>query len=204
MRGSWLVLAAVLLAGCAPSVEDDDPFIVPQVRPAKIDVDTPKLRAQKADLGIAPCVPSTGHNELPATTLSCFGGGKAVDLASLQGPLIVNLWASWCPPCREELPLYAEFDRKHGEDVQVIGVDYSDFAPDAAMKLLGESGVTYPQLADPNGLLGGAVLGTINPDRFLPIVILVAADGTWHAEYILIDSVTELEDLVREHLGVIL
>lgn len=204
---SGVLFAALLasgLAGCAPSTTDGDPFIVPTVGAAKIDVDTLALRGRKADLGIEACVPGTGQNELPASTLACFGGGQAVDVASLQGPLVINLWASWCVPCRKELPLYAEFARLHSAAVPVIGIDYNDFAPDQAMELLAESGVTYPQLADPDGLLGGAALGNINPDRFLPIVVVVSADGAWHAEYKQIHTVRDLEDLVRDHAGVTL
>lgn len=199
-------LAGVLLAGCAPTPQDDDPFIVPtRTGPtSRIVVDTPALRAQKADLGIAACVPGEGHNDLPARTLPCFGGGRAVDVSRLAGPMIVNLWASWCGPCREELPVYAEFARQHGDTVPVVGVDYNDFNPGAAMQLLADSGVTYPQLADPQALLGAGALGRINPDRYLPIVVLVSADGTWHAEYRQIHRISDLEDLARRYLGVAL
>jgi len=197
-------LLAVLLAGCAPSADDDGGFIVPQVGPAKIDVDTPALRAQKKDAGIEACVPGTGQSDLPAGELPCLGGGQPVDLSTLTGPRLINIWAYWCVPCRREMPIYAEFASEHGDVVPVLGVNYQDTAPDEALGLLRKSGATFPQLADPQGVLGGGALGRYNPDKFLPIVLLVGADGRVYIEYRQIKDLGELEDLVTEHLGVTL
>lgn len=198
------VVAALLLAGCAPSADDDGGFIVPQVGPAKIDVDTPELRAHKKAAGVDACVPGSGHNDLPAATLPCLGGGQAVDLSTVEGPLLINVWAVWCVPCRREMPIYADFDRQHRGVVPVLGVDYQDTAPDEAIGLLQESGATFPQLADPQGVLGSGALGHFNPDKFLPIIILVGADGSVWTDYRQVESLGELEDLVTEHLGVTL
>ena len=204
MRRAFVgVLVAVLLAGCAPSAPDEGkPFIVPQVGPAKIVVDTPALRALKKDAGIEPCVPGTGHSDLPEATLPCLGGGTAVALNALSGPLVINLWAAWCTICRIEMPIYQQFHEAHGDRVPVMGVDYNDLHPDSAIKLLQETGATFPQIADPQGVLGAGTLSA-NPDRFLPLLALLDADGkiVW-VQAIQIHDVGELEDLVREHLGV--
>ena len=196
-------LVTFLLAGCAPSVTDEDePFIVPQVGPAKIDVDTPALRAQKKDAGIAACGPGSGHSELPAQSLPCLGGGKSVALDGLSGPLIINLWASWCTICRKEMPYYQAFHEAHGDQVPVLGIDYNDLHPDAAIQLLKETGAKFPQLADPQSVLGGRALN-VNPDRYLPLLVLIGADGkVASVQAIQIHDVGDLEDLVREHLGV--
>jgi thiol-disulfide isomerase/thioredoxin len=194
---------ALLAAGCAPSVKGDNkPFIVDQVGPAKIDVDTPELRAQKNDAGIAACVPGSGHSELPAATLPCLGGGKSVALDSLSGPLVINLWAAWCTICRIEMPIYQQFYEAHGDRVPVLGVDYNDVFPDQALSLLKGAGATFPQIADTQSVLGGGALAA-NPDRYLPLLALLDADGhiVW-VQAIQIHDVGELEDLVREHLGV--
>ena len=205
MRRTFVAACAVALlaAGCAPSVKDDNkPFIVDQVGPAKIVVDTPELRAQKRDAGISACVPGSGHNELPAETLPCLGGGKSVALDSLSGPLVINLWAAWCTVCRDEMPFYQAFYEAHGDRVPVVGVDYNDLHPDAAIQLLQETGATFPQLADPQSVLGAGVL-SVNPDRFLPLLVLIGADGkvAW-VQAIGIHDLDDLEDLVREHLGI--
>ena len=204
MRRALVAVCAVALfaAGCAPSAKGDkQPFIVDQVGPAKIVVDTPELRALKKTTDVPDCQPGTGSSDLPDVTLPCLGGGTAVDLRSLSGPMVINVWAYWCTPCRDEMPKYADFARQH-PDVSVVGIDYGDTNPDEALGLARDSGVAFPLLADPNGLTGGRKLA-VNPDRTLPIIVLVAADGSiaWQG-YQQIHDVAELEGLVREHLGI--
>ena len=81
---------------------------------------------------------------MPDVTLAGFDGGEAVDLGELRGPALVNLWASWCGPCREEMPLLEEFHQQHGDEVSVLGIDYQDAQPVKAAELVAQTGVTYP------------------------------------------------------------
>jgi len=198
-----LLLAAGLLSACAPSNQDD--FIVPRVPPAKIDVDTPHLRAEKKDAGIEPCKPGAGttavDDGLPAVTLPCFGGGREVDLSSLRGPMVLSLWASWCTPCRKEMPILQEFHQKYAGRIAVVGLDARETIPDEAMKLVRASGVTYPLLADPQEeLVGKQPFGNL---QFLPFLVLVDADGLVAlAEPHAITSLDELKTLVHDELGV--
>ncbi len=191
-----LVLAAtVALTGCTA---DDLP--VPET---KVDVDTPALREAKADAAVEDCVPGTGETVdggLPAVSLPCFGGGTAVDLSTLRGPMVVNLWGSWCGPCREELPVLAKFYAKHGDEVAMLGVDYQDVTTEAAMALIADSGATYPQVADPGGDLSGQ--DPFGPIRVMPLSVFVAADGTTTVVPVVIKSERQLADLVEQHLGV--
>jgi len=198
-----IVLAAGLLSACAPS--DDDGFIVPRVPPAKIDVDTPQLRAEKKAAGVEPCAPGPGTGAvadgLPQLTLPCFGGGQSVDLSSLRGPMVLSLWASWCPPCREEMPILQEFHEKYAGRVAVVGLDARETIPDEAMKLVRETGATYPLLADPQEeLVGKQPFGNL---AVLPYLVLVDAEG--HASYHAAEAITsldQLETLVHDELGV--
>ena len=115
-----------------------------------------ELADLKAAAKIEDCPTSTetasGKDALPDLELDCLGGGRPVRLSGLTGtPTVINLWASWCKPCREELPLLAKADREYGERVRFIGIDVADAAPEAALRLAQESGVTYPQLVDRAG-----------------------------------------------------
>lgn len=188
--------AAVVLAGCSGG---ESP-IVPD--PPRIDVDTQELREAKAEAGIEDCVPGDAEpveGGLPEIVLPCFGGGPDVDLSTLRGPLVVNLWASWCGPCRRELPVLQEFHDEHGEQVPVLGVDFQDPATGLAMELLTERGVTYPSVADTGGELAATALRI----TAMPTTVLVAEDGTVAQVLPLeLETVEELEDLVAEHLGV--
>lgn len=196
--------AVLLLASCAaeptgsgPSTEDPGRFAV------DVDVDTPQLRAQRKQAGLEECPTPTGPpadaaEPMPDVTLPCLGGGPDVELDRLRGPMVINLWAQWCPPCREELPYYQELHERAGDEVAVLGVDFQDTRPDWALELLAETGVTYPSVADP-----GSKLRVPFRVRGLPgIVFLDEAGEVVAVEYVVIESFDQLADLVDEHLGV--
>jgi len=180
-----------------------DPDEIPAPDKSHVDVNTPKLRQEKKAAGVADCEPGTGapvEGGLPAVTLPCFGGGPDVDLASLRGPLVVNVWGSWCGPCRQEMPVLAQFYDRHGEQVPLLGVDYGDPQTGAAMELMRKAGVRYPIVADPGGEL--AAHAPFSPRMGLPLSVFVAADGTATLVAEEIETEQELVDLVREHLGI--
>jgi thiol-disulfide isomerase/thioredoxin len=194
-------MASLLLGACTPSTEpspgDGSTSGSDAVVEARVDVDTPALRALKARARVAPCAPGTARNELPAVSLPCLGGGPRVDLSRLRGPLVINLFAQWCGPCREELPYYQELHERTDGTLGVLGVDYLDTQPAAALQLVRRTGVTYPLLADPSGTLRSG-LGV----RGLPGIVLVGRDGSVHVEYRVFRSYAELRGVVRERLGV--
>jgi thiol-disulfide isomerase/thioredoxin len=133
-------------------------------------------------------------DRLPHATLQPLDGGKPVDLASLRGPMVVNLWASWCAPCRDELPLYQAFARRYAGTVDVLGVDWQETRADAARTLARDSGVTYPLVVDPDGRLRS---------QALPKLILLDKDGrVAFQRYVKITSMAQLEKLVEKHLEV--
>ena len=197
------VLPLLVVAACgtttAPGGNDDADGIFS----ARVDVDTPQLRAAKKAAGIATCEPGAGEpatGGLPEMTLPCLGGGPEVDLSTLRGPMVVNLWAQWCGPCREELPYYQRLHEEAGDKVAVLGIDWQDTRPAAALELARQSGVTYPLLADP-----AAETRAPLKVRGLPGVAFVDQDGAvTHIEYVVIRSYDQLRDLVAEHLDVTL
>jgi cytochrome c biogenesis protein CcmG/thiol:disulfide interchange protein DsbE len=99
------------------------------------------------------------------------------DLAGLRGRVVlVNFWASWCQPCRQEMPLLQRTaDRLGGGKVTVVGVDTGDARAEAA-RFLAATGVSFPTVHDTGGLTKGiasrwSVTG-------LPQTWFVAADGS--------------------------
>ena len=198
------VLAALLLAVTLTACSSDGGIVV---RPPDVKVDTPELRAAKDRIGMLDCEPGTGSpvdGGLPEVTLPCLGGGPDVELSSLRGPAVINLWQARCEPCRLEMPALEQFHQKYGDQVAVIGIDFNDVQPDAAMQLAEDTGVTYPSIADPGGDLmteGAFAIGR----RGLPAFLFVGADGTVAGTSSGgVDSVAEVKDLVAEHLGITL
>jgi thiol-disulfide isomerase/thioredoxin len=78
---------------------------------------------------------------------------EPLDIASFEGtPLIVNVWASWCGPCREEAPDILRFTADR-PDVKVVGINLND-ARANGRDFNAEAGWTHPSIFDPNGALG--------------------------------------------------
>lgn len=196
-----VALGALLLAGC--SDDDQAPMLTgtgDQVN-TSVDVDTPELRELKAAAGILDCERGPGGGSLPDVTVACLGGGPAVDLSTLRGPLVINLWQSACEACKHEMPILQAFHEKYGGQVAVLGIDSTDTFPGEALEQLKDRGVTYPQLADPDGdLQETAAFAKV---RGYPHLTFVDADGDIAYEKSgAVQSADELESLVEEHLGV--
>ena len=191
-RALVLLAAAVLLAGCTAA----DPT-APGA--ARIDVDTPQLRQLKKEAGVEPCRPGDAEpmpGGLPDVILPCLGGGPSVDLASLEGPLVLNFWQSTCGPCRKEMPVLQSFHEQYGDRVGVIGVDWQDVQVGAALQLVQDTGVTYPLLADPQSATSGAA--PLPRFRGMPFWVVVDAGGTVvHQQYTSIQSERQLVDMLR-------
>jgi cytochrome c biogenesis protein CcmG, thiol:disulfide interchange protein DsbE len=201
VRVALLALALLLTAGCGASeTEHRSPTFGDGTAPTVAPGD---LAAAKQRAGIADCPASKGDAPaeagLPDLTLECLGGGTPVRLSGLAGtPTVLNLWASWCGPCRDELPLLAKAQRAYGDRIRVIGVDFADSAPDAALELARRSGVTYPLLVDP-GSRTKVPLRVIG----LPQTVFVDAQGRMVAtERSAFRSYADLTAAISKHLGV--
>ena len=184
-----LLGVAVLLSGCDQGES---------AAGCKVDVDTGELRDLKADAGIVDCPTGDGDADLPDVELACLGGGTAGSLADIEGPAIINFWASNCGPCRKEMPALASFDEQYGDQVAVIGVDYLETYPEAALDLARRSDVTYPSFADACGDLQETDL--VIPG--LPVFVFVGADGSVEQAAGGVESVDEIVELAETKLGI--
>lgn len=123
--------------------------------------------------------------------------GDRVRLAEFRGrPLVVNFWASWCVPCRREMPaLEAVADRLAGR-VAFVGINHLDVARPAA-EFQREFGVRYPSGFDPEGKVAPAY-GVVG----LPTTVLIDARGMILARHLGALTETALGDLIRRAFGI--
>lgn len=112
---------------------------------------------------------------LPDVVLACIGGDDPVSVRTLTGgrPHVINLWASWCRPCRAEAPMMAQVSRQLAGRVDFLGVDYGEQSAGDGIGFAQAAGWTYPQLEDPH-----ATTRTAWGIPGLPATLLVRADGT--------------------------
>lgn len=149
---------ALLLAGCSEAT-------------AGTPVDQPDQNYVSGDGVVTEVAPADrgGPIELAGDTLA----GARLDLADLRGAVVVvNVWGSWCPPCRKEAPsLKQASERLRDKGVQFVGIDTRD-SNASAKAFLENVGIEYPNVADPDGELLLAFKGTLNPNAIPSTLVL--------------------------------
>ncbi len=207
-----LAVVPLLLAvsGCTSGTADDEPAPRPVTaeRPSPFRdcaaLSTAPTAASPGSGTTAPASPGSGTTApaarggpaLPELTLSCFTGGAPVALREVAGPAVINVWASWCGPCRKELPAFQRLSERAAGQLQVVGVNTRDSRCGA--QSIGEDfGVRFPILVDQ----GDALQRKLERNAF-PLTLFVDADGRVRH----IDATGALDDatlakLVRQHLG---
>ena len=159
--------------------------------------DTPSPFGSCAELTASPAAAngSAAVPDLPDLRLPCFTGGQTIGLRDLRGPAVINIWASWCDPCRRELPVMQRLADEAGDRLTVLGVDTGD-RRDAGASFAADKKVTMPTLFDSDRKLINA-LARIN----LPITIFVDAAGKSYVNLLPLGA-PELTEMVRTHTGV--
>ncbi|PGH41031.1 Thiol-disulfide isomerase or thioredoxin [Micromonospora sediminicola] len=188
-----LLLAA---AGCTATAEE------PAGPAPATRAERPSPFADCAPLTVAPASAAPAPTgaagvALPDLTLNCFTGGAPVRVRDVKGPAVINVWASWCAPCRKELPAFQRLSERADGRFQVIGVNSRD-SRGGAQSIGEDFGVGFPMLVDQ----GDAFQRALERNAF-PLTVLVDADGRIRH----VDATGALDDdrlakLVRTHLGV--
>lgn len=118
--------------------------------------------------------PRNAKDMAPNFSVEPIGGGRHYQLADFAGGvLLLNFWATWCAPCRIEMPwLSRTYTRFHLQGLTILGVNMDDGDMPAVQRFAHEMGVTYP-IARNNDAIVAAYGGL----RFLPQSFLIGRDG---------------------------
>lgn len=204
------VLATLVLAGCAQQEDDFGARVTlgPNGSQVAASADSGAVALTATYASDVTCVPSSHRdaapgasvNGLPTLVLPCMDGTGSVDLASLSGPSLVTIWASWCLPCQKELPAFAtvwEQARAQNSGVHFLGLNWLD-DPESAAANAQELGITFPSLFDGDGVARGAL--AINAQ---PATLFIDESGDIvHVERSAIDDPAVLRQMIATHLGI--
>ncbi|MEN9687879.1 MAG: hypothetical protein RL381_891 [Actinomycetota bacterium] len=128
--------------------------------------------------------------------LECLDGSQGVAVDAITGPALLNVWGTWCAPCRQELPHFAHFLGKH-KDVQIIGIAVEEKNSATVKKFVETHGMTWPILVDSkNSTRGKFGMG-------VPVTWFIDETGAvTYKKYGPFKSLEEIELDVARHLGV--
>ena len=129
--------------------------------------------------------------------MDCLDQSEGAQLGALRGPMVVNVWGSWCGPCKKEMPVLRAFHDKAKDKLQLIGVDVEEANPEDGQKFVRRNGITWPNLYDPDGR---------SREYFgmgVPVTWFIAADGSVAHKHIgIINDLDEILTLTEKHLGI--
>ncbi len=159
LRFLTIVLLLSALASC--SSDSPDPESAQRVR-------TPSTTPA------GPGEPTTVEEPAPELTLDTMAGDQ-IDLANhSEGVLMLNFWATWCPPCREEIPdLVALQDEWGARGLQIVGIALDQEGAEVVQPFLEEHDVNYPNVLDTDGTISNQ----FDEVYGLPTTIVIGPDG---------------------------
>ena len=173
MRRVWFVIALLLLTACSPTSS----YVKGEV------VSCESIAQDKSVTG--------------GVTMDCLDRSEGAQLGALRGPMVVNVWGSWCGPCKEEMPYLRSFYDKAKGKVALIGVDVEEATFDDGRLFVERNGIVWPNLYDPDGRSRKYFgLG-------VPVTWFIAADGSVAGKKIgVLKNEIELITLTNKYLGV--
>jgi thiol-disulfide isomerase/thioredoxin len=140
---------------------------------------------------------STDESVVKGIDLECVDGSPGAVIESLRGPMVLNVWGSWCTTCLEEMPEFVSFYSKAKGKVQLVGVAVEEASPENSKEFIEKHGITWPNFYDrENATRSYFGMG-------VPVTWFIDASGkTVFKKIGAIKSESELIELTEKHLGV--
>jgi thiol-disulfide isomerase/thioredoxin len=173
MRKALVVIALLLLTACSPSSS----YVKGEV------VSCESISQDTSFVG--------------GIEMDCLDRTTGARLGALRGPMLVNVWGSWCGPCREEIPILRSFYEKAQGKVALVGIDVEEATFDDGRRFVERNGILWPNLYDPDGR---------SREYFglgVPVTWFIAPDGSVAGKKIgAFTDESELLTLTTKYLGV--
>ena len=174
MRRIFLIVSVLVLSGCSST----EPV------------------TQKGEVISCESV-TTDESVVKGITLECVDGSPGAIIESLRGPMILNVWGSWCTACLDEMPEFVSFYSKAKGKVQLVGVAVEEASAANSQIFIKENGMTWPNYYDRDSKTRGYF------GMGVPVTLFIDASGATVFKKIgVIKSVDELAELTGKYLGV--
>jgi thiol-disulfide isomerase/thioredoxin len=174
MKRALFVIAALILSGCS----------------------SPEPVAIKGE--VISCGSVTSDKTITkGISVECVDGSAGAIIESLRGPMIINVWGSWCSTCLAETPEFVSFYKKAKGKVQLVGVAVEESSPENSEKFIEENGMTWPNFYDRDDKTRSYF------GMGVPVTWFIDANGKVKFKKIgEVKSEQELIELTEKHLGV--
>ena len=129
---SVLLIITLLISGCTSSTKVSAPGFVTSCGEIRLLESAEKL-----------------------STMACLDGSSEINFHQLKGPLLINVWGSWCEGCKQEMPYFVELYQsplfKSGQ-IQMLGINVEEKSKEVAIDYIQKSGMNWPNLEDSTGI----------------------------------------------------
>jgi thiol-disulfide isomerase/thioredoxin len=129
---SILVITTLLISSCSSSTQESSLGFVPSCDQIRL-LDSAKK----------------------STLMQCLDGSGSFNFHQLKGPMVINVWGSWCEGCKEEMPYFIDlFETTAFESgqVQLLGINVEESSKEDAVEYIKKSGMSWPHLEDLDGI----------------------------------------------------
>lgn len=181
--------AVAAIPGAGPLITGAKPVAAPQGtvqggRPAPAQVAVKPTRPN----------PGPGMGPAPAFSLSPAGGGAPVTLASFKGKVVIlDFWATWCPPCREEIPGFVKlYNDYKARGVVVVGVSVDRGGPEVVKQFMAQNGINYPSL-----MADAAVQQAYGGIRSIPTTFVIDRNGNLQKKFVGGHEMSTFEEAIK-------
>jgi len=143
-------------------------------------------------------VPPDQRKELPAVSGQALGSNKPISTQDYRGKVVViNVWGSWCPPCRKEAPDLQAASVETKDVAQFVGITSKDYDPAPAEAFVRSFKITYPSIYDPTGKVLLAFAGELPPSA-IPSTMIIDKNGRLAVRVLSEVSKITLVDMIND------